>query len=83
MNLESSAQLLWGVGALVLAVSALVARRPSRSTIIRSLLAWILIAALILLAVVSLHHLGVTAEEPGQASNSSSVALVPHSRRLT
>ncbi|GAA0450141.1 hypothetical protein GCM10009095_17320 [Sphingomonas molluscorum] len=63
MSLESSAQLLWSIGALVLAVSALIARRPSRGTILRSLLAWLLIGALIVLAVVSVHYLSGTAEE--------------------
>ncbi|MCG7348725.1 hypothetical protein [Sphingomonas sp. ACRSK] len=79
MSLESSAELLWGIGALVLAVSALIARRPSRNTILRSLLAWLLIGAVIVLAVVSVYYLSGTAEENEGSTGSGSAALVLYS----
>lgn len=79
MSLESSAELLWGIGALVLAVSALIARRPSRGTIARSFLAWLLIGAVIVLAVVSVHHLSGTSGENEGSTGSGSTALVLYS----
>lgn len=79
MSLESSTELLWGIGALVLAVSALIARRPSRGTIARSLLAWLLIGAVIVLAVVSVHHLSGTSGENEGSTGSGSTALVLYS----
>lgn len=79
MSLESSAELLWGIGALVLAVSALIARRPSRGTTLRSLLAWLLIGAVIALAAVSVHHLSGTVEENEGSTGSGSAALVLYS----
>lgn len=58
MNFDDPAQLLWGVGALVLALAALTARRPSLGAILRSLLSWIVIGALAYLAVTHRHELG-------------------------
>ncbi|MBB3910675.1 hypothetical protein GGQ81_001276 [Sphingomonas desiccabilis] len=75
MNLEDGAQVLWGIGALVLAISALAARRPSRGTIARSLLAWVLIGALILLATLGVHYLGDTTERPREVPNASSAPV--------
>jgi aspartyl protease family protein len=57
VNADGQAQMLWGIGVLVLAVSALAARRPSSGTVVRSLLAWAAIGALIGLAVVYRHEL--------------------------
>ena len=45
MNDPTPAQLLWGIGALVLALSALSARRLTIGAVVRSLLGWLLIAA--------------------------------------
>ncbi|MFD1788575.1 TIGR02281 family clan AA aspartic protease [Sphingomonas floccifaciens] len=47
---EDSASLLWGVGALVLVVSALSARRLSFGQVLRSLMSWILIFGVAMLA---------------------------------
>jgi aspartyl protease family protein len=58
VNADGQAQLLWGAGVLVLATSALMARRPSAGTILRSLLAWAIIGVLICVAVAYRHDLG-------------------------
>jgi hypothetical protein len=54
--------LLWGVGALALVISALVAQRPSTRTVVRSLLAWAVIGTLILVAVLYREEFGRLAE---------------------
>lgn len=58
MTQGSAVHLLWGVGALALVISALVAQRPNARTVVRSLLAWAIIGALILVAVLYLEDLG-------------------------
>lgn len=58
MTTGDSAYLLWGVGALVLAISALAAHRPTGSTVLRSLLAWAIIGGLIFAIVAYREELG-------------------------
>jgi aspartyl protease family protein len=58
VNADNQAQLLWGVGVLVLAISALAAQRPRAGTLLRSLLAWAVIGVLVLVVVAYRHELG-------------------------
>lgn len=52
MNDDQTINLLWGIGALVLVVSALTARRVSFGMLIRSFLGWAAIAAIAWVAVI-------------------------------
>jgi aspartyl protease family protein len=67
VNADSQAQLLWGIGVLVLAVSALTARRPSPGMVLRSLLAWGAIGVLITVAVGYRHELSHMLQRVGAA----------------
>lgn len=53
--------LLWGIGALVLVISALAARRVSIGSVVRSLLAWALIALVLFLIIDRRDELGAIA----------------------
>lgn len=53
--------LLWGIGALVLVISALSVRRVSLSFVVKSLLAWALIALVLFLIIDRREELGVMA----------------------
>jgi hypothetical protein len=58
MTEESAAHLLWGVGALALVISALIAQRSDSRTILRALLAWAIIGTLIVIAVLYREEIG-------------------------
>lgn len=49
MNADISVGLLWGIGALVLVLGALAARRPSLGAVLRALIGWAIIAAILYL----------------------------------
>ena len=56
-------QLLWGVGALVLVIAALAARRVSIGSVVKSLFAWALIALILFLIIDRREQLGAIARE--------------------
>lgn len=65
MSGDTSVELLWGVGALVLVISALGARRVPLGVVIRSLLGWAAIAGLLFILFANRDQLALMAERAG------------------
>lgn len=70
MTGDDGVQMLWAVGALVLVLSALTARRLSFGTIVRSVLGWIVIAAMLFLIFSHRDELTLLAERAGRGGQS-------------
>lgn len=70
MTGDDGVQMLWAVGALVLVLSALTARRLSFGTIVRSVLGWIVIAAMLFLIFSHRDELTLLAERAGLGGQS-------------
>lgn len=65
MSGDDNVQLLWGVGALVLVLSALSVRRVSVGTLIRGVLGWVAIAAVLFVLFANRDQLALLAERAG------------------
>ncbi|PCD03035.1 TIGR02281 family clan AA aspartic protease [Sphingomonas spermidinifaciens] len=65
MNGDQSVELLWGVGALVLVLSGLTARRVSARVIVRNLLGWAAIAGVLFVLFANQDRLALLAERAG------------------
>lgn len=65
MNGDQTVNVMWGIGALILVVSALTARRISVGTLVRSVVGWLAIAAILFVIISNRDQIMLLAERVG------------------